>query len=131
MLFVLKTFDTRISIKGKIEGRVISSLRGPYWIDNSGGLEHMYSFQESCPIAKRSVGSQRLELNNFSGKILRGNMNDILDFVLSTYGRQIKSYLKSQNETADHFKKITISFFADSEELVDVVTSETSKPYSI
>ena len=47
-------------------------------------------------------------------------MNDILDFVIDTYGKKISNYLELNRID----KEITISFFADSEELVDSIESE-------
>ena len=47
-------------------------------------------------------------------------MNDILDFVVSIYGKKISDYLNLDCLE----KNITISFFADSEELVDSIESE-------
>lgn len=55
-----------IPIKAKIEGRAMSALRGPYWVDSSSGMEEMLSFPETSTIAVKSKGSQRLEVQNFS-----------------------------------------------------------------
>jgi SpoVK/Ycf46/Vps4 family AAA+-type ATPase len=49
-------------------------------------------------------------------------MNDILDFVIDTYGNKIKKYLELEDGYGEH--DITISFFADSEDLVDSIISE-------
>ena len=46
-------------------------------------------------------------------------MEDILDFVMKTYETKIKDYLGIEYES-----DLTISFFADSEELVDEINSE-------
>ena len=49
-------------------------------------------------------------------------MDDILNFVIDTYGDKIKKYLDLKDGYGEY--DITISFFADSEDLVDSIISE-------